>query len=76
MELSPSHGLSGNPGRFRSGSLELRRDDGWIRDMPGKDKAVVTALTLPLLRRYGYPLSVGSAGMSATPGHRRAGSST
>ena len=27
--LGPSHGLSGNPGRFRSGALELRRDDRW-----------------------------------------------
>ena len=59
--LGPSHGLSGNPGRFRSGPLELRRDDGWIRDMPSTDRAVVTALTLPLLRTYGYPTTAGSA---------------
>jgi len=52
--LGPSHGLSGNPGRFRSGALELRRDDGWTREMPPTDRAVVTALTLPLLRAYGY----------------------
>jgi hypothetical protein len=52
--LGPSHGLSGNPGRFRSGAIELRRDDGWTREMPTSDRAVVTALTLPLMRAYGY----------------------
>jgi hypothetical protein len=57
VELGPSHGLSGNPGRFRSGTVELRRDDGWMAEMPGRDRAVVTALTLPLLTTYGYPLS-------------------
>lgn len=52
--LGPSHGLSGNPSRFRSGTVELRRDDTWITAMPSRDRAVVTALTLPLLRAYGY----------------------
>jgi hypothetical protein len=52
--LGPSHGLSGNPGRFRSGALELRQDDGWTREMSTTDRTVVTALTLPLLRAYGY----------------------
>jgi len=53
--LGPSHGLSGNPGRFRTGPLELRRDDRWAAEMPATDKAVVTSLTLPLLWAYGYP---------------------
>lgn len=54
VELGPSHGLSGNPSRFRSGSLEVRRDDDWRAAMPPGDRAVVTALTLPLLVAYGY----------------------
>lgn len=54
VSLTPSHGLSGNPSRFRSGAIELRRDDGWATDMPTKDRAVVTALTLPMLMTYGY----------------------
>jgi hypothetical protein len=53
--LGPSHGLAGNPGRFRSGTVELRRDDRWATEMPAADRAMVTALTLPLLRAYGYP---------------------
>ena len=32
--LGPSHGLSGNPSRFRSGAVELRRDDRWSTEMP------------------------------------------
>ncbi|GAB6985670.1 sulfotransferase [Nocardioides pyridinolyticus] len=52
--LAPSHGLSGNPSRFRSGPVELRRDDGWRAAMPPTAKAAVTALTLPLLVSYGY----------------------
>jgi hypothetical protein len=54
VTLGPSHGLSGNPGRFRSGPIELRSDDAWTREMPASDRALVTALTLPLLRAYGY----------------------
>ena len=59
--LGPSHGLAGNPGRFRSGAVELRRDDGWTKEMPTTDRAIVTALTLPLLTAYGYPATTVSA---------------
>lgn len=52
--LEPSHGLSGNPSRFRSGVVRLRRDDAWSNDMPAGARAVVTGLTLPLLIDYGY----------------------
>ena len=55
VELGPSHGLAGNPGRFRTGPVELRRDDRWMTEMPARDRAVVTALALPLLTTYGYP---------------------
>ena len=55
--LDPSHGLSGNPSRFRTGPVGLRRDDGWRAAMPSADRAVVTALTLPLLVSYGYARS-------------------
>jgi Sulfotransferase family len=54
MVLGPSHGLSGNPSRFRSGAIELRRDDRWATEMPSRDRAVATVLTLPLLMAYGY----------------------
>ncbi len=60
VSLGPSHGLSGNPGRFRTGALQLRRDDRWTTEMPTADRAVVTALTLPLLRAYGYAARPGT----------------
>lgn len=53
--LGPSHGLSGNPSRFQSGAVEVRQDDRWTTEMSSGDRAVVTALTLPLLVAYGYP---------------------
>lgn len=71
VELGPSHGLSGNPGRFRSGTVELRRDDRWTTAMPAADRALVTALTLPLLKAYGYPTATGRAGPHRPRPHRR-----
>ena len=59
VSLSASHGLSGNSARFVSGVVELRRDDAWTRAMPAGDRAVVTALTLPLLLAYGYQVAPG-----------------
>lgn len=55
VTLGPSHGLSGNPGRFRHGTLDLVADDEWRRGLPAKERRLVTAVTLPWLRRYGYP---------------------
>jgi hypothetical protein len=55
VRLGPSHGLSGNPSRFRSGDIELRHDGGWATEMPMRARTAVTTLTLPLLTTYGYP---------------------
>ena len=46
--------MSGNPARFRTGSIELQPDEEWRVKMGGADKNVVTALTAPLLLKYGY----------------------
>ncbi|MEZ5333405.1 MAG: sulfotransferase [Thermoanaerobaculia bacterium] len=53
-----THTLAGNPMRFESGPVEIRADDAWRRDLPRTSRGIVTALTWPLLRRYGYPLRV------------------
>ena len=74
VDLDLSHGLSGNPMRFRSGTVQLRRDDKWITDMPPASRAVVTALSLPLLKAYGYP--VGTAATTASVPVRRTSSSS
>ena len=55
VKLGVSHTVSGNPNRFETGAVELRPDHAWISAMSPRDKALVTALTTPLLQRYGYP---------------------
>jgi Sulfotransferase family len=52
IDLSMSHGLSGNPSRFRDGAITLQSDEAWRAAMPRRDRAVVTAIGLPLLLRY------------------------
>ncbi len=57
-ELGTNHNIGGNPTRFQTGVVELRPDREWARKMKPRDLAIVSALTLPLLGRYGYPISV------------------
>lgn len=54
-----NHTAGGNPGRFEQGRVEFRADDEWVANIPGRDALLVTALTAPLVARYGYPLRVG-----------------
>ena len=53
-ELGRAHTVSGNPMRFRTGRIDIRADDRWRTTMPAAQRRTVTALTLPLLARYGY----------------------
>lgn len=53
-ELTPHHTVSGNPMRFQTGSVALRRDDAWRSALPRIPRSAVTTLTWPLLARYGY----------------------
>ena len=54
VDLRPNHTVAGNPMRFRTGRLTLRRDDQWKRDLPARDRRLIGVLTTPLLQRYGY----------------------
>jgi hypothetical protein len=54
ISLAVDHTVSGNPSRFRTGTIELRPDEEWKVRMKRMDKSIVTALTAPLLVRYGY----------------------
>jgi hypothetical protein len=49
LELGTSHGLSGNPSRFRAGTITLQADDQWKTRMSASQRGVVSALTLPAL---------------------------
>lgn len=54
VRLRTNHTVAGNPLRFTSGLVAIRPDDEWVHSMDARAKAVVTAMTLPLLLRYGY----------------------
>lgn len=56
ITLEVPHTFSGNPDRFKSGTVKVRSDEGWRDHMSSARRAVVTALTWPGLVRYGYPL--------------------
>jgi hypothetical protein len=59
-ELGASHTISGNPNRFRTGTVKLRPDEEWASRMKPGDRALVTLLTFPLLARYRYPVATGN----------------
>ncbi|MEA3510460.1 MAG: sulfotransferase [Actinomycetota bacterium] len=54
VHLGTNHTISGNPSRFATGAIRLRDDDEWKIKMSPKDSRLVTAVTWPLLLRYGY----------------------
>jgi len=54
VDLPVSHGLSGNPSRFRTGPQTLKLDEQWRRDMSRWDRATTTAIAAGPLTRYHY----------------------
>ncbi len=59
-DLRPGHSAAGNPMRFTVGRLALRRDDAWVRAFPRSQRRLVGAVCGPLLRAYGYPITIAS----------------
>ncbi len=60
VTLGPSHGIHGNPMRFRSGEIALRADEAWREQMSRRNRILVTAIGLPFLVRYGRHPRAGS----------------
>lgn len=58
VELGRNHTISGNPNRFRTGAVRITEDDEWKSRLPVRDRTVITAAALPLLRRYAYPVRI------------------
>lgn len=54
VELGPNHTVMGNPMRMDNGTIPLRLDDEWQRAMRSSVSDLVTFLTKPMLKRYGY----------------------
>ena len=51
---SSQHSVAGNPMRFGTGPIQLRRDEQWRVELRPRDRALVTGFTAPMLRSYGY----------------------
>lgn len=51
IRLSPQHALAGNPDKFTHGWVPIRPPE---KPAAGRMRWLVTLLTFPLLRRYGY----------------------
>jgi hypothetical protein len=54
--LAPTHSVGGNPVRMQSGAIAITPDEEWKHEMRTRDRIVSTALALPLLHRYGFPV--------------------
>jgi hypothetical protein len=54
VNLTQNHSMAGNPSRFKTGPVTIRRDDTWRQELPRPTQRLVTLLTWPLARRYGY----------------------
>jgi hypothetical protein len=54
VQLDPAHVVAGNPMRMATGALPLQVDAAWRRDFPRLQRVQVTAMTWPMLIRYGY----------------------
>ena len=54
--LAPTHSVGGNPVRMTSGAITIEPDDEWQHGIEPRDRAVATAIALPLLHRYGLPV--------------------
>lgn len=55
--LSQNHSACGNRNRFTSGKTAIRLDESWRRNVRPFDMNLITALTAPVLGRFGYALS-------------------
>jgi hypothetical protein len=56
LRLGTEHTISGNPSKFRSGSIDIKVDEEWLTAMSSGARRSVTAMTWPGLLRFGYPL--------------------
>lgn len=59
--LGENHTVTGNPDRLRRGHVRIRPDEAWVSGLPVGEAVLSTAISLPLLFRYGYPLVNGGA---------------
>lgn len=56
VRFEANHVLAGNPSRLATGTVELRDRREWRHAQRPVDRWLATAVALPFLSRYGYPL--------------------
>ena len=56
VTLGGNHTVTGNPDRFITGTLEICEDHTWRNSLPVHLSTAATAMALPWLGRYGYPI--------------------
>lgn len=55
VNMGIDHIFAGSPSsRSDTGAVELQLDERWKKEMKPKDKAIITSLTFPLLKKYEY----------------------
>lgn len=54
LETGSSHAIAGGRVRMRTGTVPLRLDEAWRRELPRWKSRVTTVATSALMRRYGY----------------------
>ena len=54
IQLREAHTVAGNPMRFKTGAVDLVRDDAWRSQLPARDRRVVGLLTAGVRRAFGY----------------------
>ena len=54
VKVTEGHTLAGNPTRFGGDELTIREDEEWRTRLSPADRRVVSTLTWPLRKRYGY----------------------
>lgn len=59
VELGTNHNIAGNPSRFVTGAIRLEDKREWRKAQTRLDRWITTAVALPFMRRYGYPIGVG-----------------
>ena len=75
VQLSGHHIFSGNPMRTNTRWLPIRLDTEWQTSLSAKQIAIVTAMTWPLLLRYGYSV-LPTSGQDVSDAHLYAGRSS
>lgn len=54
INLGVNHTCSGNPMRFTTGRIEIRRDERWRTGLSRSSRTLVSLMTAPGLAAYGY----------------------